>query len=419
MDPPNTSPAFDQTVNKGILSYKLFEKLRLAWIEKDKIIGKNVGERTSNVDLDKKFFNEMERVLNQDPYGRHTKMKFKSISKSDEVYLRFSEVIMFYMWSPLDAITETAIKTEVSGMNRMSNLAKVKDVRKFIVNNFGSIIHEWAKIEKINPKLVEYIQIDDICNLCLEKNGLPVIPDKTNDSHSYLDLRMILEKAKSFINQLDEFERGDSDINKNLSRKVRELLERFHKMYLSFLNNIPLYNELLRGVYEKEIETGFNKSNFEDELFDDFAETKKKSFGTIWRLLFNAQKVIKNKIRYKDLVDIYPDLGFHKIKFIIDRLNWSAHSEDFEYDVILFKEKTELFIESLKDLMLVPSTVVFYRMEKDAFGIHYKGNTLDGNVFVMLSQEGINYDLGKFYFVTSLTNPAYLTGYAALVPGME
>ena len=297
MDPPNTSPAFDQTVNKGILSYKLFEKLRLAWIEKDKIIGKNVGERTSNVDLDKKFFNEMERVLNQDPYGRHTKMKFKSISKSDEVYLRFSEVIMFYMWSPLDAITETAIKTEVSGMNRMSNLAKVKDVRKFIVNNFGSIIHEWAKIEKINPKLVEYIQIDDICNLCLEKNGLPVIPDKTNDSHSYLDLRMILEKAKSFINQLDEFERGDSDINKNLSRKVRELLERFHKMYLSFLNNIPLYNELLRGVYEKEIETGFNKSNFEDELFDDFAETKKKSFGTIWRLLFNAQKVIKNKIR--------------------------------------------------------------------------------------------------------------------------
>jgi hypothetical protein len=100
-------------------------------------------------------------------------------------------------------------------------------------------------------------------------------------------------------------------------------------------------------------------------------------------------------------------------------LNKSHHSDKFNKDVIPFKENAEGFIESLKDLMLIPSTVVFYRKEEDAFGIHYKGNTLDGKVFVMLSQEGINYDLGKFYFVTSLTNPAYLTGYAALVPGME
>ena len=417
MDPPNPSPAFDQTVNKGILSYKLFEKLRLAWIEKDKIIGKNVGERTSNVDLDKKFFNEMEHVLDQDPYGRHTKIKFTSISKSDEVYLRFSEVIQFYMWSPLDEITQPAIKSEVRGMKKMSNFAKVKDVRKFITNNFGSIIHEWAKIEKINPKLIEYNQIDYICNLCLERNGLPVIPDETNDSLSYLDLKMILEKAQNFLNQLDEFEQLDSGNNIEYVSKVRVLLERFHKMYLRFLSNIPSYQKLFQDVYEGKIESRFYPLG--EESFTDFLGKENIHLGTIWRLLFNSQDIIRTNSQYKGFVTIYPKLEFGLIAGIWNILNKSHHSDKFNKDVIPFKENAEGFIESLKDLMLIPSTVVFYRKEEDAFGIHYKGNTLDGKVFVMLSQEGINYDLGKFYFVTSLTNPAYLTGYAALVPGME
>ena len=82
----------------------------------------------------------MERILDNDPYGKHTKAKFKSASKEDEVYLRFSEVIMFNMWSPLDENTRETIQAEVRGMRKMSNFAKVDDVRKFLTNNFGSII---------------------------------------------------------------------------------------------------------------------------------------------------------------------------------------------------------------------------------------------------------------------------------------
>jgi hypothetical protein len=409
MDPPDSPIPSPQTVNKNVLSYNLFDKIRSAYVQKEmaSFANTNVRAEISEGDLNKIFINEMERVLNQDPYGKHTKSKFSSASKEDEVYLRFAEVIMFYMWSPLDENTRETIQAEVRDMRKMSNLARVDDVRKFITNNFGSIIHRWAKNEKLDPKKMEYLEIGEICKKCLEKNGLPIIPDKTNDDYSNLDLKLVLKKARSLLIQLDEFGR---DSNKVYVSQIRVLLERFYKMYYKYLRTIPSYKKLFNNVYEGKVSTGFRLYKEDPKRFRDFSG---KKFVTIRELLFYSQKAIQANSHYGNLHEIYPNVSLSKIKNIMDILNSSSHSGPFDYDMIQFKKDTKSFINNLIRLKLLPSTVVFYRLEKDAFGIHYKGNTLDGKVFVMLSQEGEEYELGKFYLVTSITYPAYLVGYAA------
>ena len=409
MDPPDSPIPSAQTINKNILSYKLFDKIRSAYVQKEmaSFANTNVKDKISKNDLNKIFINEMESVLNQDPYGKHTKSKFSSASKEDEVYLRFAEVIMFYMWSPLDENTRETIQAEVREMRKMSNLARVDDVRKFITNNFGSIIHQWAKNEKLDPHKMEYLEIGEICKKCLEKNGLPVIPDETNDDYSNLDLKLVLKKARSLLILLDEFEK---ESNKVYVRQIRVLLERFHKMYFKYLKKIPSYNKLLERVYEGKVDTKFRIFDGEERLFKNFSG---KKFGTIWKLLFYSQEAMLRNTHYNNLYEIYPNETISKVTKIMKILNESAHPGPFNYDMIQFKKITKSFINNIIRLKLLPSTVVFYRLEKDAFGIHYKGNTLDGKVFVMLSQEGEEYELGKFYLVTSITYPAYLVGYAA------
>ena len=137
MDPPDSPIPSPQTVNKNVLSYNLFDKIRSAYVQKEmaSFANTNVRAEISEGDLNKIFINEMERVLNQDPYGKHTKSKFSSASKEDEVYLRFAEVIMFYMWSPLDENTRETIYMDGTHYNSKGNKIIAEALAKLLTNN--------------------------------------------------------------------------------------------------------------------------------------------------------------------------------------------------------------------------------------------------------------------------------------------
>jgi hypothetical protein len=99
-------------------------------------------------------------------------------------------------------------------------------------------------------------------------------------------------------------------------------------------------------------------------------------------------------------------------------LNESAHPGDLNLDIPtieIIKSSINLLINSFEKFYLIPETVVFYRKEEDIFGKHYKGNTIFNKPFVMLSQTK-PIKLGKFYFVKSFTENAFLDGYFNEIP---
>jgi hypothetical protein len=376
--------------------------------------------------LEEDFFKELEKRLDSNHYAQHFNTNFEWTDHSAKTIVRFANSLMWHMWSPFSGKLTEEDHYKVREMDEMSNIANTNQVVRFIIHCFNNYLNEWKNIlGYTGPQ-----EGSSLCKILLTKRGLPVIPDKDEDFFTILSsisFQGTLTKIKQLNDSIPQYTMTPDQAKlKNKFSDIREQLEHLFEMYLFFLNGIDelkkIFNEILSGNINVNIRGQNKQFKRPNTAFfntvDRFLGSYTSKFNTY--LIFEAahSEIKNNKLRYNIYSDDLITQNNSDLLLTYDKLNESAHPGDLNLDIPtieIIKSSINLLINSFEKFYLIPETVVFYRKEEDIFGKHYKGNTIFNKPFVMLSQTK-PIKLGKFYFVKSFTENAFLDGYFNEIP---
>jgi hypothetical protein len=396
-------------------AWQIFNSLKTAFIddlrEKD-----NDYFAEDDHKAEKLFYNVITGHLEDHSYGRHTKVNQQGLSEEENTFLRFTETMMFLMWSPVGNRPSQKEIVEELKMHRMSNIAKPASIRKFITDMFPKpIMKYWARNQSVT--IDHSMSSGMICSRCMMASGLPVVPDSEDDG--LVDYRL-RQKLMSLLHDIDQVSEFDPTIPKEDLNHMRTMLEFFFQEYLYFLVHIPDINANICSVYNRKIDTFFSSHDrTRKQSYYEFKQKfDKQMLGVVTILLESTSQAMDEGLLQSFKTRIYPKIDWGMSKEIRDVLNPGSHAgTPEEYSITEFKQTFSEYIQGLLDLNLIPKGAVFYRKEQDAFGVHFKGNYLDGEPAVLLdhglNQDSLDIEIGQFYYIYSGTYPAYLEGYVA------
>ena len=409
----STSNRFSGNLNSS--AWKIFQDLKTAFTE-DLLDQQIAMVDNFKEQAEKKYFKRIKAHLDDHFYGRHAKVGHKELSEQEIIFLRFTETLMFLMWSPVGNLPSHKDITEELKMHRMSNIAKPSRIRQFLTELFPmSVMKRWAKIKLITTD--PSMSSDMICSKCMSACGVPVVPDQEDES--LLDYRL-RQKLKSLLHDIDQVNEFDSHIPKEDLNHMRTQLEFFFQEYAYFLTHIPDISENIGSVYDQKVKTFFQHFHRPRNLpYTDFvSDIQKQTLGIITILIESTSKAMDDSklVKYKNR--IYPNIEWSVSKKIRDIMNPGSHAGSMpEYSISNFKKNFSKYVNGLLILPMIPKGAVFFRKEQDAFGIHYKGNFLDGEPAVVLDhglkEKSQGIEIGRFYYIYSDTYPAYLDGFVA------
>ncbi len=408
-----TRNRFSGNINSS--AWKMFQDLKKAF--KEDLLDQQIAEVDNFKELaEKKYFERIKAHLDDHFYGLHTKVVHQDLSEQEIIFLRFTETLMFLMWSPVGNLPSHKDISEELKMHRMSNIAKPSRIRQFLTELFPiSVMKRWAKNKQImtDPSMSS----DMICAKCMSACGVPVVPDQEDES--LLDYRL-RQKLKSLLHDIDQINEFDPYIPKDDINHMRTQLEFFFQEYAYFLSAIPDISKNLRSVYDQNVKTFFSpRHRPRNQPYTDFInDMQKQSLGIISILIESTSNAMDDRKLNKYKNRIYPKIKWSVSKDIRDILNLGSHAGKMpEYSISEFKKNFSEYVNNLLILPMIPKGAVFFRKEQDAFGIHYKGNFLDGEPAVVLDhslkKESQGIEIGRLYYIYSDTYPAYLDGFVA------
>lgn len=398
--------------NKSFI-YKIYEKIKEMHPKREREDKKSTKTEEELIKkINKKIFDSIKSKSKSIP---EINSPFNIFSEDDILFIKFFNVLLCSFWN-----IKKKYKNSIENYNINTNTANVDDMIKFFTASFSQPFFEfWCEKENVMVLNDEY---ESLCEKCFEK----IFKDSLDfDGYNFLinseikdniNLNFLLNQIydeKNDKNFIDQFTDYDYNKNQNLYFNIRSNLEEILKNLLYFLYQIPYFKTIISDCYNQKIETKFKKPNIS---LDKFIE--KNYLTPLAVLLYSINdQLLKDKLyQSNNYVHIFPKIDYKDLMVLISITNEYSHGKIIESN---YNEKyiyiLKKFITDFKKLEIIPKTVVFYRKEEDIFGIHYKGNTIDNKPYIMFMQKDNLVDLGKYYFVSSLTKPVHFAGYVVPV----